>query len=302
MSRVATIPIQRNLADAIQRSQQKLAATQLKLATGKKVDDYAGLGTETVRQLSARTLLARHDAHSAVAKRVSTTLSLYNANITNIDNVVSALKTEVMTAVGTGRAAGLQESIEHAFQDYRSALNASEGETPLFAGSRTDELPFRPQALSDLVGLPVTDAFANDDVRQAARVADGIDISYGAGASEVGADLYIAFQKLAESGPISDPPTATQMTALEETIDLIEAGLKTVRAVNGENGRRQAQVEALGNRAEERKLLLTEVIGQAEDADLGEVATELAHQETTLRASFSVFSKLATLSLTDYLR
>ena len=67
MTRVATVPIQRNLSDAIQRNQQKLASSQIQIATGKKVTDYAGLGTEAVRTLSARTLIARHEAHADVA-------------------------------------------------------------------------------------------------------------------------------------------------------------------------------------------------------------------------------------------
>ena len=41
MTRVATIPLQRTMADAIQRAQQNLAKTQTSLSTGKKAQDYA---------------------------------------------------------------------------------------------------------------------------------------------------------------------------------------------------------------------------------------------------------------------
>ena len=59
MTRVATIPLQRTLSGAIQRSQQALSASQLQLNTGKKAHDYAGLGTDAVRVLSARAMLAQ---------------------------------------------------------------------------------------------------------------------------------------------------------------------------------------------------------------------------------------------------
>src|SRR2546427_4737311 len=41
---------------------------------------------------------------------------------------------------------------------------------------------------SDLVGLAQTDAFANDNVVASARIADGVDVPYGVGASAAGGD------------------------------------------------------------------------------------------------------------------
>jgi flagellar hook-associated protein 3 FlgL len=302
MNRVATIPMQHNLSSAIQRSQQKLAETQLQLATGKKARDYAALGPETVRHLSARTLLTKHEAHSTVAKTVSTTLSLYDANMGGIDTAASDLRKSMLTATGTGQSAGLQEAIEQAFAQFRSALNASEGGLPLFAGSQTDALPFKPVTLADTLTMTADQAFSNDSIRPSARVADGIDVEYGALASDIGSDMFIAFQKLAAVGTIGPQPTAAQTTAINDAINSIDKGLLTLRTSNAENGRKQQQVETLGARADERTILLEDLISRNEDADLAQVATDLAQQQTTLRASFSVFSQLSTLSLTDYLR
>ncbi len=91
MNRVATVPIQRTLSDAIQRSQQKLAVSQTQVATGKKVTDFASLGTESVRTLSARTLIEKQEAHASVARRLNTTLSIQDANLSDIERVVGEL-------------------------------------------------------------------------------------------------------------------------------------------------------------------------------------------------------------------
>lgn len=302
MTRVATIPIQRNLSEAIQLNQQKLAKSQIQIATGKKVNDYAGLGTESVRTLSARTLIERHEAHADVAKRVSTTLELQDANLGGIQSAVADLRQSIFTALGTGRSAGLQEMIEGAFSQFRSSLNASEGGSPLFAGSRTEAPPFKPETLADTVGVAPADAFGNDTIRGAARVADGLDVQYGIVASEVGTDIFSAFRTLAEAGTIGDIPTAAQTAALEQAIGEFQNGLKALGAVNAENGRKQAQVETLGTRAEGRTLLLKELVSGNEDADLGQVAIELAHQQTALQASYSIFAQLSKLSLASYLR
>ncbi|PSJ41953.1 flagellin [Allosphingosinicella deserti] len=302
MNRVATIPMQRNLSTAIQKSQQQLAETQLQLASGKKARDYAALGTQTVRQISARSLLARQEAQSTVADTVGTTLSMYDVNITAIDTSVSDLKKSMLSALGTGQSAGLQEAIEQAFQQMRASLNASEGGLPLFAGSQTDSLPFKPGKLADTASMTVADAFSNDGIRASAHVADGVDVEYGAGADEVGSKMFLAFQKLAQAGDIGEQPTAAQKAALTEAIGMFNDGLVDVRMINAENGRKQQQIETLGVRAEDRAVLLKDLIKKNEDADLAQVAIDLNIQQTTLKASFSVFSQLSTLSLTDYLR
>ena len=58
MTRVATVPLQQVMSGAIQRSQEKLAITQQQLASGKKATNFADLGTETVRNLSAGGMMA----------------------------------------------------------------------------------------------------------------------------------------------------------------------------------------------------------------------------------------------------
>lgn len=302
MSRVATIPLQRSMSVAIQRAQQLLATTQQQLATGKKAPDFASLGTEAVRTLSTHSLMAQQDAYVAVATRVATTLSLNDAHMATIDSAASTLKQELMTAVGTGRAAGLSDSITEAFGQFRAALNASDGGGSLFGGSQIDGAPFVPETLAGTIGVPASAAFANDGVKATVRAADGLDVEYGVTASDIGSGLYAAFQTLAGAGAIGDPPTAAQLGILSTAAGQIDTGLESLRTVNAENGRKQAQTETLSVRAGDRSTLLQGIIQDNEDADLGQVAIDLAQQKTMLQASYSVFAQLSGLSLSSYLR
>jgi flagellar hook-associated protein 3 FlgL len=301
MTRVATVPLQRSLSDAIQRSQQKLAATQLQLDTGKKANSFAALGTQAVRNLSAHSLVAQADAHSAVANQVGTTLSLYDTNITGLDTMGSDLKQQLLTAVGTGDSPGLQDTINAAFDQFRSILNASQGGQPLFGGSQTTQ-PFTPQTLQDTIGATPQTAFTNDQVKASARVGDNVDVQYGVTASDLGSGMLSAFQTLAGLGPIGTKLTDAQTAALKTAMGQIDTGLGSVRAVNAENGRKQAQLETLGTRADQRSLVYKDIISRNEDADLGQVAIDLEQQKTVLQASYSVFSQLSSLSLINYLR
>lgn len=301
MNRVATIPLQRTMADAIQRSQQKLAATQTALSTGKKAQDYASLGTEAVRTISAHSMLARQDAQALVSKHVTTTLAIYDAHVTGLDNTMLDLRKQMVTAIGMEESAGLQETIRSAFEQFRNSLNSVEGGVSLFAGSRGDVAPFAPATLDDTLATPTVDAFRNDDIRAAAHIAEGGKVTFGITASDVGSGLYEAFRTLAAAGPIGERLTDVQKTALQDAVAQLDSGSAQLRAINAENGRKQGQVETLGERAEQRSLLLKTIVSENEDADLGQVAVDLAQQKATLEASYMVFAQLTQLNLTKYL-
>lgn len=301
MTRVATIPLQRTLSNAIQRSQQNVATSQLQLTNGKKATDYAGLGIDAVRTLSARSMLAQQHSYQAVASRVGTTLSLYDANITQIDTSLSSLRKQMMEALGTGNSPGLQSMVEHSFASVRASLNATEAGIPLFAGSQTNDLPMVPKTLTELSAMAPGDVFINDNVRQASRMGDGVDVSYGVVASDIGTDIMPAFRTLAAAGPFGDRLTDAQEAAIRQALAELDDGLDAVRTINAENGRTQNLVKTLAVRATDREVLLTKVIGSVEDADLAQVAFDIAQRQTILEASYSVFAQLSSLSLTNYL-
>lgn len=302
MTRVATMPMHRTLFDSVARSQSRLAETQQQMATGKKANNFAALGTEAVRTLSARTAAARQDAHAALARQVGTTLALYDAHLSDVESAGVSLKTRLLTAIGTGQSAGLQGAAEEAFAAFRTAMNADEAGILLFGGAQTGQPPFALSTLASAAGVPTGAAFRNDDIRASARLAEGFDLPVGLTASDVGSELFDAFRTIAEAGPIGDVPTPAQMAALQQVVGKLDDGLKTLRSHWAENGRRQAQVETLGERAGARSLILTNLIGENEDADLAAVASQLTLHRTALESSYAVFGRLSSLSLVNFLR
>jgi flagellar hook-associated protein 3 FlgL len=302
MSRVATVPLQQIMAGGIMHAQQVLQTSQTQLATGKKAPDYASLGTDGVRNISAHSLASQQTAYAGVATRVGTTLALYSTHVGAIDSAASTLRDQILAVIGTGQSAGLGASFETAFDQVRASLNASVDGVPLFGGSQTNVDPMKPARFKDMVGLDLTKAFANDEVKSVARIGDGIDMRYGITASDVGGTLLNAFRTLADAGPIGDTPTDAQKAALTAAVGQLDAGIAVVRAINGDNGRRQAQAETMATRATDRGALLESILSTNEDADLGQIAIDIAQNKTVLQASYSVFSQLAGLNLGAYLK
>jgi flagellar hook-associated protein 3 FlgL len=302
MTRVATIPLQSILSSGIQRAQSQLAVSQQQLASGSKAPDYASLGTDGVRTVSAHSMLARQKAESAATAQASTTLSLQDTALNAIDSSATDLRTQILSAVGTGQSTGLQGAIDTAFQQYRTALNTTEGGIAIFGGSQTDTAPFVPNKLSDLTTTDAAAAFANDQKRASVRVGENQDMTVGVLASDAGGGLFDAFKALAQIGPVGATLTDAQKTALTAAMKTLDTGVTQLRDVNAENGRKMAQVDTLGTRAQARGTLLTGIIGDNEDADLGQVAIDIATRKSALEASYAVFGQLSKMSLVAYLQ
>lgn len=301
MTRVATIPLQVTMTQAIQRAQGDLAVTQQRIATGKQAQTYADLGSIAPRILSAHAMLARADAHAAVGDQVSTTLSIYDASMTTIDTATEGLRQSLLQAIGTGQTTGLQATIDGAFHTYRTSLNATERGVALFGGGQTLDTPFPIDQLPNLVGTTSAAVFTNDQVKASAEVAEGQQIPYGLLASDVGDGLYLAFRSFAEAGTFGTTPTPAQTAKMNEALGYLDSGLAQLRTVNADNGLRMQQIDTLTKRAESRSLLWQDIVSKNEDADLAQVAIDLTRQQMVLEASYSIFAKLSKLSLNAYL-
>jgi len=304
MNRVATLPVQYTMSNSIQNTQAKLANSLEQMDTQKKANTYAELGLDTTRVLSARSMLARQQAQDTVSSQVGTTLDYYDTSLNAIDDDMSKLRQQMLDVVGSGDSYGLQTTIEQAFASMRAALNTTVAGNPIFAGSMTGTTPFKPTSLDDLISgaYPTdADAFTNDQVKLTAQVSNDITMQYGQVASDVATKLVAAFRTLAAAGPFTDKVTDTQMQAIQTAMDQITDGLGDVRTANANNGRLQAQIDTVTARGEDRTTMLKTVIGNAEDADLGQVALDITNSQTMLNASYSVFAKISSLSLANYL-
>lgn len=302
MTRVATVALNSLMTSGINRSQMGVAEALKQQTTGKKANSYGELGGMAVRNIAAHGVVARMEAHASVAKQVGTTLALYDANMTAIDDSASSLRKSLLDAVGLNRAEGLKASIDEAFGHFRNALNANEGGQYMFAGSLVDQLPFAPSTLDDVAATPAATAFRNDTTRASGSVSEDHSVQYGLHADEIGASLYEAFRTLSTLGPVESTLTEAQRNTLQTAIGQLDKGLSDMRGVMAVNGRRQASLEDLEGRSQARIDLMKSVVGETEDADLAQVATDLMQHKTMLDVSYRTFSTISGLNLAQYLR
>jgi flagellar hook-associated protein 3 FlgL len=293
--------MQNLMQSAMLRTQRSLADAQEQLSTTKKVQSYSDLGGDSGRVLSARTMLAQYDAQSRVASTVGTTLSFYQSRLGEIDTTASSLRETLLNAIATGNAPDLVGEASAAFDQFKAAMNAADGGKPLFAGGQTGTPPLVPQTLADTAGLDPNAAFTNDDTRLSASIAPGENVTFGIVATDFGKNFIQAFRTLAEIGPVDARPTQAQIDAMSTAVSQLDAGLADLRVSDARNGNMQNRVDDLVTRSTDRSNLLTSAVGDVEDADLGQVAIDISLRKTLLESSYSAFSQINGLSLTNYL-
>ncbi len=302
MTRISSLTMQHQFQAIMVRQQQELSDTAVKVGTLKKVASYAEIGADTGRVLTARSMLTQIEAQTRVTSRVDASLSFYQARLSEIDQATSGLRAMILDAIGTGNAPTIIKEAEATFAQFRAAMNAADDGLPIFAGSRTEELPLKAARLADTAGLDPDLAFDSDDIVQSARVAPGLDMTYGIGAKEFGKKFVAAFRTIAELGTLPARPSQAQMDKLAIAKTQIDEGLAELRGVDARNGRAQNRIADIITRSKDREIVLTSAVSEVEDANAASVEAELVGRKRMLEASFNAYAMLNSITLSDYLR
>ncbi len=103
-------------------------------------------------------------------------------------------------------------------------------------------------------------------------------------------------QKLAEA---LENKSGTEISQCVADLDKI---IDKILATRGELGARVNRVEMLADRLQQSKVLQTELLSVAEDADIAEVILDLKNQENVYRACLATGARILPPSLVDFLR
>lgn len=307
MTRVASFSQNQGLLTGMLRNQADLFKAQQQVTTGKKSQDYKGIASDTSTLVSARSLKSQADSFVRSGERVSQTLSTNDLQLSTIVDTARDIQAAITQALASDDATGLRETIDQSFLLLSSTLNTQIGGSYVFGGSRVRTVPFTPQSLQELAALPsAADAFANDQLRATARIADNMELSYGVLADEVGADIMnwlrdFALFDASPSGDLGGQLLPDQRTYLTSQLRGLDDAIQTVQSVQVSNGLKQAQVEDLGVRMTERGVFLENFIAELEDVNMAEAISRLQNEQTALEASYRSFATLSDLSLTRFI-
>lgn len=300
LTRVSTYSMHQSTMSDVMRLQSSLAGLQNQISSGLKTDTFQGMDgqVETFVQVEAKmqktkTLL---DNNTIITSRLQTTDTVMSAVIDLADDFQDLLIQRQNPA--SGDALQFDVSARGILKSIAAQLNVSQEGRYLFSGTKTDTPPINENTPPPLLsGFPDDSYYQGNNDDLYARVQENFEVQYNVRANDP------AFQKLfaaihegiegADGDNQANLTNATQMVT--EAID----GLIAIRAKVQQD---MVNVEEINERHEQLNLYWKGFSEKIIKTDLLSASTEVAMGEAILQASFTSFSKLNQLRLTDFLR
>lgn len=307
MTRVSSFGQTQLLIQSMLRNQGRIFTDQLQITTGKRSQDFAGLGSDTITLLGARDFRGRTGTFIETIKTVNSRLSANDLQLNGILNTAADLRQEILTIIAAEEVVAFDALLEGSFSFIASALNAKIGGQFIFSGSKIDVPAVNGTSLNDLIAAAAaTDLFDNDDVKLRARISDSVEIEFGITASEATTTLFESIKRLADfnvggGGPLDGQLTAAQRTFLIDELQLLDQAILDTRRFQVVNGLAQQRIEAISDQHEDTSVFLDIFISDVEDVNIAEAISRLNLDQLSLEASFRTFSAISGLNILRFI-
>lgn len=298
LTRVSTYAIhQRTLSD-FRRVQADLANAQRQISSGRKADIFAELAGQVEFYSSIESKVERSDKYGQQNEVIISRLETMNGAVTKIIDATREVRNLIVGRRNgaSGAESLLTQNVRAIAEKIASQLNTNVEGRYLFAGSKTDVEPVTANVQNAALGSPDDLYYAGDNVDLSTMISDSQEVDWGVRANEDGFQKLFAAINLAVSGDAGGD------TILELAQDMVNGALEDIVAVQA---RINANVMTLkdANKTHDALGLYWKGVGEGvANADTIALASKVAVDQTILQGSFQVFSTIANLSLTSYLR
>lgn len=310
----------KNIADL--RARSEIAAQES--VTGQHADLTKHLGGGIGKAMLAQKAVDDIASQRAQLDLRAGRLSVTQISLGQIHDRVDGLDTRMLSALGlgddTGRDLAARDAAD-ALQDTFSALNVRHGDRYMFSGEATATAPFGDPAalLADIrqIAADAPDAAAFEAAIDAyfhaedgpwqttiyqgtANAADGESVT---ATDPAITELVSGLAILALSGTDEDLPRLRQSPALiESAAARISSGRTALTALRSEIGVHEDRIARSQEALDTEEVVLKTVFGSLTGRDQYEAASELKQIEAGLEASYLLTTRLAGLTLLNFLR
>ena len=297
-TRIGDLAQNQRMTASLLTTQARLRAAQTAASSGKAASrfaDIAGTAGQLVRVKDTRALKATLAEQS---ERLNQRLQVMDGALGAVTDIADRARVMLVQRLdgGLGGDVPLDATVDTMLAELESVLNTQLDGQYLFAGTRSDappvELPASPITMAD-----PTLYYRGDDVRLTARADVDLEIGYGVTAGEGAfADLIAAL------GQARVAHLADDRAGLQTAMANLTTALDGVGDLRARLGTASARLEAVAESHRSTVLYLDDIVSGIEDADLATLMTQIAADQTSLEAGYTIAGRLSRLSLADYLR
>jgi flagellar hook-associated protein 3 FlgL len=325
--------------DSIQRSRERMENLQTQSATLKKLNTPSDDPIGAAKVLEIRTEKVNNDQYSMNSKMAETFLSNSDQALSELSEIVARAK-EIAINQASGASSnedtrlGVAEEVTQLYQQAVATANRRIGERFLFGGFKTQKAPVTAEGryvgdngqmmvevAKDVfisMNIPGIEAFNTNPKRAPEDPPKDPDTQSRVNRSPAGyarsSDEPIESGKLSdEAGPenvnVFDEIQDLRIGLLTGDLDQIRGTLERLDQIYGKLVATRAKIgsrlQGLQNTAqaiERHNLVNAQLSSNLEDADMAQVVSDLAKEETVFRSALGSSHKLIQPTLLDFLK
>lgn len=257
--------------------------------TGKRINNLSDDPVSLAQSLNIRSTLSNINQMGRNISFGNSWLTASESALTNVQNIISdakALCVQMANATtGSDQRASAAESVQNLLDEIVSLANTDVAGNYIFAGSKTDTMPF-----------------AQDGTYNGDNNPFSIKISRNS-TVEIGNDGQAVFGTVFNT--LADLKTALQSNdvgGIQNAIDDLDVHFDDISTKISDVGSKMNRMEIKDNIYQDLNLSNTERLSRIEDADIAEAIMNVKAAELTYQAALASSSEVMTLTLIDYLK
>jgi flagellar hook-associated protein 3 FlgL len=290
--RVTSGMSQRHVLSDLRRVQERLAAAQSQVSSGKRIEKPSDdpLGTERAMRLNDQ--LETNSAYRTAVDESRSWLDATDTALMSLGEIVQhARELTLQAANGATTPAGRQSIklvIDQLAEQAKTTLSGAYDGRYLFSGTATDTPPY---------SAATGDAYQGNTDPVVRQIGPGVSVQVNVTGDDVLSGLLPALRTLSthlDSNDIASLGTSD--------LKAIDAAFDALTAKQGQVGAITNRVDAAGTRLDDLYDVTSAFLSKTEDADLPQALTDLSAQQNALQAALRGGATLIQQSLMDFLR
>jgi len=257
--------------------------------TGKRINNLSDDPVGLTQTLNIRSTLASIEQMGRNISHGNSWLTASESALTNVQNIITDTKALCVQmasgTIGSDQRASSAETVQNMLDEIISLANTDVAGNYIFAGSKTDTIPFNQDGTYNGNNNPFT-----------------IKISHNS-AVEVGSDGEAVFGTVFDT--LIDLKTALQSNdvgGIQDAIDKLDIHFDDISSKISDVGSKMNRMEIKDKIFQDLNFSNTERLSKIEDADIAEAVMNVKAAELTYQAALASSAKVMTLTLVDYLK
>lgn len=313
IERTSTLQTLSSLSGYIQESSSKYNKLSEEASSGRKVTTLSDEPTSTKTLMDINTQLDQLSGYLDTMKTTQTELDTVDSSLSSLTTIIQKA-TDLATEAANGTynpsdLKNIQNQITEITKSVVDIANTQYDGNYIYAGAATSQKPYdiTYDTTGNITGITYSGTPASGNYQRYVTISDGVSVPINTSGDQIFGS-YSSTDATKCSGVLNTLMTlntalgTNNKTAISSTLTGLDTALNNTTAIQTKSAAISNRFELTQSNIDSTMTTLKSYRSDLRDADLSEVMSDLAVQQTALQASYKIFETVNGMSLLDYLR